>query len=523
MSGGRVAIVGSGMIGSTLAFELTRRGHEVTVFEKGPDYPYPHETPFLESINYQFTNPAHALPSDLLRTTSSGSYTRDWSRESVMRVGGSGSAWTGLAMRMAPADFRTRSRCGFGDDWPVDYDELEPWMCRTEAQLGVSGTDDDNPWAPPRSRPYPLPPFELTADDALLGERLAKGGIHIHTTPQARTRHDYEDRPGCMNYGECQVCPIGSRYSPTHHLRRALATGRCRLFTGVSVRRIVTDAAGRARAVLYRPNRESADREHAADVIIVATAAFESARLLLLSKDRRHPDGLGNSGGHVGRHLVFHHLWSGHMHYRERLFSGKVGFWTAQSAQFCDPPTRGRHGGVKIELPSRPSYDHRQAAGEATSLAEAMRRFETTRHCRLVVLHAESAPSPGKRVTLSKETDRFGDPVAHVRYDCDDFDRRTYEYSRQLYERVAKATGAVEWTFDGLDDFSTFAHHMGTCRMGTSAADSVVDPFGAVHDTPGLFTIGLGSFVGSGGAVNPTLTAVALALRSADFIAERPG
>ena len=289
------------------------------------------------------------------------------------------------------------------------------------------------------------------------------------------------------------------------------------------MRRFGTDAAGRARAVLYRPNRESADREHAADVIIVATAAFESARLLLLSKDRRHPDGLGNSGGHVGRHLVFHHLWSGHMHYRERLFSGKVGFWTAQSAQFCDPPTRGRHGGVKIELPSRPSYDHRQAAGEATSLAEAMRRFETTRHCRLVVLHAESAPSPGKRVTLSKETDRFGDPVAHVRYDCDDFDRRTYEYSRQLYERVARATGAVEWTFDGLDDFSTFAHHMGTCRMGTSAADSVVDPFGAVHDTPGLFTIGLGSFVGSGGAVNPTLTAVALALRSADFIAERPG
>lgn len=518
MSAPRFAIVGSGMIGSALAFALTRAGHTVTVFEKGVEYPYPHRPQFLESVHYDHVAPERSLPRDLVRTTSSGSYPRDLSRESVMRVGGSGTAWTALATRMTPLDFRTRSARGFGDDWPIDYDTLEPWMCLAEAHLGVSGTDDDNPWAPPRSRPYPLPPFEFTPDDALLAGRLERAGVHLHTTGQARTRRDYGDRPACMNVGECQVCPNGARYSPNHHLQLALATGRCMLETRTSVRRVLTDATGRARGLVVRPNEGGEDREHAADVVVVAAAAIESARLLLLSRDARHPDGVGNRGGHVGRHLVFHHIWTGHLHYRERLFPGRVGFWTAQSDQFCDPPGRGIHGGVKIEMPTRPALAHVKHAGEATTFEEAMARFEIVTRCRQVGMHAESLPGDGKSVTLSRELDRFGDPVAHVHYDSDEFDLRTHEFSRSLVARVAQATGAEAWEFPGVEEFGVFAHYMGTCRMGTDVADSVVDSFGAVHDTPGLYAVGLGSFVGSGGAVNPTLTGVALALRTAEHL-----
>lgn len=521
MSGRRVAIVGSGMMGSTLAFELAAAGFEVTVFEKGPDYPYPHRQRFVESVNHDWSNPAFVLDDDLRHMSVSGTYGHDLSRESVMRVGGSGTAWTALATRMTPNDFRTRSLYGLGDDWPIGYDALEPYLCRAEAQIGVSGTDDDNPWAPPRSRPYPLPPFELTDDDALLAGRLAAAGIHMHTTPQARTRRDYDGRQACMNFGECQVCPNGARYSPTLHLQRAIATGRCRLETRTTVRRVVTDASGRARAVLVRPNDGGRDREHAADVVIVATAAFESARLLLLSADARHPDGLGNDGGHVGRHLAFHHIWIGHMHFREKLMPGRVGFWTGQSDQFCDPPTRGRHGGVKLELPSRPSTDHARAAGNAADLDEAMAAFEPTARCRQVGLHAESDTGDGKYVTLSRVHDRFGDPVAHVHYDSSDFDRATYAWARTLMERVAGACGATDWELAGLEDFGVYAHYMGTHRMSEDAAGGVVDTFGAVHGTPGLYAIGLGMFAGSGGAVNPTLTGIALALRAADFIAGR--
>jgi choline dehydrogenase-like flavoprotein len=521
VSAQRVAIVGSGMMGSNMALTLARAGFEVTVFEKGPDYPYPQQPAFERNIVYDWPNPAWSLPPDLARMVNTGSYARVLWPELVLRVGGSGTAWTGLATRMAPVDFRLHSERGYALDWPVGYDTLEPWMCAAESRLGVSGTDDDNPWAPPRSRPYPLPPFGLTADDVWFSGKLAAAGIHMHTTPQARTSRNWDDRPACMNIGECAVCPIGARYSPTHHLQQAIATGRCRLVTDTTVRRVLTDASGRARGVVARGNAESADREHAADVVIVVSAAFESARLLLLSKDARHPDGLGNTGGHVGRHLTFHHIWNGHMHYRQRVGAGAVGFWTGQSDQFTDPPRRGEVGGIKLELPSLPLLTHQHDAGEATTMAEALRLFELTARCRQVGLHAETVPSDRKYVALAAETDRFGDPVAHVHYDSSDFDRRTHEFGRELFERVAKSTGAVDWQYPALEEFGTYAHHMGTCRMGTSSADSVTDSFGAVHDTPGLYVIGLSNFVGSGGAVNPTLTGVALALRAADFLIER--
>lgn len=523
MSGKRVAIVGSGIIGTSLALSLSRLGHEVTVFEKGPEYPYPHEQPFVDSSQHDYVNPAYRAAPDLARVVMSGGYTHDLGAENYMRAGGCGTAWTGLAMRINPTDFRTRSLYGFGDDWPIGYDELEPWFCAAEAHLGVSGTDADNPWAPPRSRPYPLPPFELTADDALLCGRLERAGIHMHTTPQARTSRDYDGRPACMNIGECELCPIGSRYSPNHHMQRALATGHCRLVLDAAVRRVVTDERGRARGVLVRSTRSNEEYEHAADLVIVAAAAIESARLLLLSKDARHPDGVGNQSGHVGRGLSFHHIWLGHVHYPESLHAGGVGFWTAQSAQWQDPEGRGRHGGVKVEFPSIPAMVHVREAGEATSLEESLKRFDTFVHCRMLGMHAESDPTSGKYVALAHQTDRFGDPIADVHYSSSEFDRNTHAWCSGLFERIAKASGGKEWWFRTLDDFGTYAHHMGTCRMSRDAAGGVTDSFGAVHDTPGLYLLGLSNFVGTGGAMNPTLTGVALALRAVGAIAERLG
>lgn len=514
MSVRRVAIVGSGMIGSILAHELAAAGCSVDVFERGEPYPYPHGPRFRDVIVHDWNDPALQPSRAVAHLTQAGSYTADLAAEAVVRVGGAGTAWSGLATRMTPSDFATHSLRGFGTDWPIDYTELESWYGVAEARLGVAGTDADNPWAPPRSTPYPLPPFELTADDRWLASRLAADGIHLHTTPQARTRLAWDGRPACLNVGECQVCPTGARYSPNHHLERARRTGRCRLHARTSVRRVLTDTAGRARGLLVRAHDEPRDREHPASLVVVAGAAFESARLLLLSRDARHPDGLGNTSGHVGRHLSFHHIWAGHLHYRERLFPGQVGYWTGQSDQFCDPPGRGEHGGIKIELPSRAAAVHARAAGDASSFEEAMARFEVATRCRLVAMHAESVPSHGKFVTLSRERDRFGDPFAHVHYDSNDFDRATHARACALVDRVAKATGAVEREFAGLEGFGAFAHFMGTCRMSRSAVDGVVDSWGAVHDTPRLFALGLGSFVGSGGAVNPTLTAVALALRA---------
>jgi choline dehydrogenase-like flavoprotein len=523
VSASRIVIVGAGMVGAALAHGLTARGHRVTVLEKGPDIPYPHSPQFERTQTYAVAGPRVSADPDLVRMTQSGDYLRDLAAERVACVGGSATAWAGLTMRMHPRDFRLRSLYGVAVDWPIGYADLEPWYGEAERFLGVSGTDDDNPYAPPRSRPYPLPPFPLAADDRWLRERLAADGIHLHTTPQARTRHDWDGRPACMNYGVCGLCPIGARYSPNHHLRLALATGRCEVVPEMSVRRVLLDASGRARGVLLRAPGTSHDLELPAEQVCVAAGALDSARLLLLSRDARFPDGAGNRSGHVGRHLVFHHVWSGHLHWDRPLFAGKVGWWTGQSQTFIDHPRRGAYGGMKIELPSSPWTGHQHDAAAAADVDQAMRHFDVLRRCRRVAIHAEPVPSDAKRVTLSEERDRFDDPMAHIHYAFDDYDRRTYDEGRRLFERVARAGGAAEWLYRPIEEFATFAHHMGTTRMAAREADGVTDSHGRVFGVPGLWTLGLGTFAGSGGAVNPALTAVALALRSVGPVAEALG
>ena len=353
MTESTVAIVGSGIVGTTMAYHLANKGFDVEIFEKGPEYPYPHGRQFREKILYLYDNPSYHLPKDLQHLTLSGDYRPDLNSERVMVVGGSATVWQAITLRMLPQDFKTRTLYGYGEDWPLAYDDLEPYYGKAEALLGVSGTDADNPFAPRRSSPYPLPPFELSYDDAIFAERLRHHGIVLHTTPQARTRAAYEERPGCMNFGTCRVCPIGARYSPNYHLLRAMETGRCRVHTNTSVRRLVVDRAGQARALVYQPNDEATEREHGAKVIIVAAGTLESARLLLLSASERHPDGLGNDGGHVGQHLTLHHLWSGNLHYKDHFQPSRFGGYTGRSHQFLDPPNRGKHAGVVINFSSQ--------------------------------------------------------------------------------------------------------------------------------------------------------------------------
>jgi glucose dehydrogenase len=514
MADKQIAIIGAGIVGSILAYHLTERGHQVTVFEKGPEYPYPHNRQWQEQTLYLHNSSAYELPTDVKRYTSDG-IPFDLEGERYMRVGGSATAWEGICIRMGPSDFQTRSRFGYGDDWPLTYDDLESFYGQAEALIGVSGTDDDNPFAPPRSSPYPMPEFPLAADDALMQSHLAESGIVLHTTPQARTRHAYEDRAGCVNFGTCRHCPIGARYSPNYHLQKAIDSGRCSVITGTTVRRLVPDVDGGGCTVVYRDNDHADDQEFHADIVIVAAGAVESARLLLLSNDERSPDGLGNRGGWVGRGLAFHHVWKGRMRYEEALHPFRFGGWTGQSLQFVDAPTRGEHAAVKVEFSSRKAYDPALNWSTARSPEEALAPML---HWRQIILQAEAPGSEEKYVTLSPEVDRFGDPFAHVHYRFTDFDIATYDFARQVFDQFVSATRAVQSEFPPLDWWDSGSHHMGTCRMGSSVSDSVVNSFGQLHEHERVFVIGGSNFVGTSGAMNPTLTMVALALRSLNAI-----
>jgi choline dehydrogenase-like flavoprotein len=524
MSESTVAIVGSGIVGTTIAYHLVNKGYDVEIFEKGPEYGYPHGAQFREKILYMYDKPSYSLPENLQNLTMSGGYRSDPNHERVMVVGGSATVWQAVTLRMNPKDFKTRSLFGYGEDWPLTYDDLEPYYCKAETLLGVSGTDNDNPFAPRRSNPYPLAPFELSYDDAILAQRLRHHGLVLHTTPQARTRAAYEERPGCMNFGTCRVCPIGARYSPNYHLQRAVKTGRCKVHHDTSVRKLVVDGTKRVRTLVYQQNDERKEKEHSAKVFIVAAGALESPRLLLLSSSEYHRDGVGNDGGQVGKHLMFHHVWVGRLHCKDHFHPGRFGGYSGQSHQFVDPPNRGKNGGVMIQLSSQFFPNSIIFADELPSELrtgpQIVEFLDARRHWRLITLQGESLPSPQKYVTRSEQRDRHGDSFAHVHYETAAFDLETYGFARELFDRFMVGIGADEGSLASAENFTSTHHHMGTCRMGYSVEDSVVDQFGKVHGTDNLFVVGGSNFVSSG-SVNPTLTMVALAIRTTEYLFEQ--
>jgi choline dehydrogenase-like flavoprotein len=512
----KIAIIGSGIAGAALAWRLVRQGHSVVIFEKGPAYPYPHQPQFhalhelLLPIEGEFDPPR-----DIKAHTFTGTWKKNLEFERFMRAGGACTVWEALSPRMRPADFQRRTLLGFGDDWPLRYEDLEEYFCQAEELLGVAGTDEDNPFAPPRSKPYPLPPFELSWDDQQMAGQLAQAGIILHSTPQARTRLEYEGRSQCVNLKTCKLCPIGARYSPNHHLQLAAATGRCEIRVETSIRRLIRDSSGRIASLIVRPNDASRDEELAVDWIVLAAGTMESTRLLLLSADSRSPNGLGNEGGHLGKHLTFHHIWHGEHRFDEPLWPGRVGPWTGQCDQFLDPPSGLGYGGMKVEYSSRTAGrgSFRKEWRSADDVLASLRGQPFIRH---IALHAESCAGPEKRISLSEAKDRFGDPLPHVHYELTDFDLATFEAARALSRRFATAVGAEERFNEDPNLFRTAFHQMGSCRMGESPADSVVDTFGRVHGIDNLFLAGSTIFRGTSGAVNPTLTIVALALRTAD-------
>ena len=519
----RVLVIGSGIVGTALIQSLVSRGIDVVLFEKGRSYPFPPTELYQREVLFEdyrsedeLLHPDMALPSRFLTIEQNKSYPHSLASERLMVLGGSATRWSGITLRMNPTDFQTRSRFGFGVDWPITYAELEPWYGKAEVLIGVSGTDEDNPFAPPRSTPFPLPAFALRPDDYFLGEGLSRAGLYLHTTPQARTSLAYDGRPECQNYGVCWVCPIGARYSPVHHLKKAETTGRLTIHTEVSVRRVVP---GPRPVLVWRGLNDKTDQEASGDAIIVAAGAIESVRLLLLSQDGARP--LGNHSGHLGKHLLLHHVWAGHLEYDRDLFPGQVGYFTGQSQQFVNPEGRGRKGGIKIELSTNLRQEWRKRGdGQVSSGKDMLERMKVLIRRRPINFHAESDDSEYKYVELGSGRDPFGDAFARVNYQSTEFDMATHQFARELMQRVQVATGASHAQMDDADQFWSGAHHMGGCRMSVDPAEGVVDRFGEIHGCPGVFVLG-GSTFPTSSPVNRTLTMVALALRTADYLQAR--
>jgi choline dehydrogenase-like flavoprotein len=434
-----------------------------------------------------------------------------------------------MVMRLHESDFERRSRDGYGTDWPLDYGDLRPYYARAERRLGVAGASD-NPFAPPREEPHPLPAFGPSHSDSLFAPACERLGIATHSVPNARNSEAFDGRSPCVGYGTCQpVCPSGAKWSADHEVGKAEAAGT-RVLDRAAVQRLVTgDRTDRVTAAVYA-TPDGVEHRQEARQFVLAAGGVETPRLLLLSHSPDHPDGLANSSGLVGRYFTEHLFAGAGGRLDEPTRQNHVGFNTTESHQFYDDPGAGTEGGIpasdgdlapfKLEFLNYagPSPVEMALSGEewGEALLSRLRAAYGT-HIAMGAL-VEQTPRRENRVTLDRSrTDDHGNPVPAIEWSLDARTRRTLARANEVQHAVLGELGAdVEWTV-GPRNTGPAAHHMGTARMGSVPAESVVDPRLRTHDVRNL-SVASSAVFPTGGAMNPTLTIAALALKCADHV-----
>ena len=224
-----------------------------------------------------------------------------WFRSRI--VGGRTNHWGRIALRFAPVDFKSKSRDGLGEDWPIAYEDLAPYYDKVESYIGVFGTKENVPSAPDGVF---LPPPKPRCSELLIKKACDKLNITCIPARLAILTKPLNGRPACHYCGQCgRGCTTASNFSSSQVLiPPALQTGRLTLITGAMAREILVGADGKATGVSYIDKATHTEKRVAARAVVVAASACESARLLLNSRSKLFPDGLANSSGQVGRNLT---------------------------------------------------------------------------------------------------------------------------------------------------------------------------------------------------------------------------
>jgi choline dehydrogenase-like flavoprotein len=516
--GADVVVVGSGPAGALVAHRLADAGHDVVVLEAGPRFDPADRREAMEESLRPGGGPVWDVGGERDAYTSTGERHYPLNAARVKGVGGSTLHWQGMVMRLHERDFELASRHGVGADWPIGYDDLRPYYADAERALGVAGAVD-NPYAPPREEPYPMSAFPPSHSDSIFADACEALGIDMHSVPNARNSEPYDGASPCVGYGTCKpVCPSGAKYTAERHVEKAVAAG-ARVVDRAPVQRLEHDEAGeRVTAAVYA-TPDGTEHRQPADQFVVAAGGVETPRLLLLSSSPTYPDGLANSSGLVGRYFMDHLFAGMGGRYDAPTRQNHVGFNTSESHQFYDDdePVEG----LKIEFlnyagPS-PVVEATRAETWGDDLLSRLRDSYGT-HIALGAL-VEQLPRADNYVGLDESrTDDHGNPVPEVHWSVDERTKRALDRANEIQRDVLAELGVdPEWTV-GPENTGPAFHHMGTTRMGTDPAASVVDADCRTHDLGNLWVAGSSVFP-TGGAMNPTLTIAALSLRLAETLA----
>jgi choline dehydrogenase-like flavoprotein len=525
-------VIGAGAAGSIVAKELATAGLSVILLERGRWYTAADCR--KDDLRNQRTtvlgnafgpedagNPrvwvdpkgtAHtAMPSD-------GSY-----QNNAACVGGGTLSYGAQAWRYMPQDFRMRSTYGVPEgssleDWPISYEDLEQFYEKAEYEIGVSGDYSGTPFRGPRRRELPMPPLPPNLEFSILEPAAKRLGLHPFHLPMLRNSVPYNGRGPCMRCRWCCgfACEVDAKNGTQNTvIPIALNSGNCELRTECMVKEILVDDRGHARGVSYFDERGHL-REQPADLVVVSSAAIESARLLLNSRSRLFPNGLGNRYDQVGRHLQGHH-YTGAIGYFDFQTYDDVGPGASIAVTDYNHGTPGLCGGGMlanefIRLPIH-MVDRLPKGTPRWGLAhkQAMRHW----HKRSIVIMGptQQIPSAAGRVTVDQAVrDKWGLPVARFEGNVHPHTFEIGDLQAKRAETWLKEAGAVNtslmaWHPEGV---SAGQHQAGTCRMGSDPRASVVDRNCKLHDVDNVFVID-GSVHVTNGGFNPVLTIMAIA------------
>jgi choline dehydrogenase-like flavoprotein len=512
-----VCVIGAGPAGALVADHLAS-AQDVVVLEAGPRFDPGDRIERQErAIRPAFDRQdVWEMGGERDDHAASGEWFYPLNHARVKGVGGSTLHWQGMVMRLHEEDFASGTERGVGPDWPIDYADLQPYYADAETELGVSGADD-NPFAPLREQPHPNPAFPPSYSDSLFADACDELGIAMHSVPNARNSEPFDGRSECAGYGTCQpVCPSGAKYDGTVHVERAESQGAT-VIDRARVERLAHDADAIEAAVYTTP--DGTEHRQEADVFVLACGGVETPRLLLMSDSAQYPDGLANSSGLVGRYFMDHLFAGVGGVLDEPTRQNHVGFLTSESHQFYDEADE-EVGPFKLEFFNYAGPSPVELALTGDDWGDDLLDRLQSKYGNHVAVGAlvEQLPREDSYVGLDPErTDDRGNPVPDVHWTVGDRALRTIERANGIQRSILQELGAeITWTV-GPDDTGPAYHHMGTTRMGTDPASSVVDPVCRTHDLENCWIAGSSVFP-TGGAMNPTLTIAALALRVADAV-----
>lgn len=527
-------VVGSGPAGASVARELTRKGFDVVLLEQGRAFG-PEEMEHDEwgaFFTERWTNSSETQP-QTYRSSERETARRRQYIGYAKAVGGTSFHFTGNYWRFRPIDFTELSRRGGVTgaalaDWPITYEELEPYYTAVEWAVGVSGQANAAPGEPHHSRPYPLPPINVTGPGVLLTAACDRLGWSSMPAPMAILSREYNGRQPCHNCGFCLAfpCEWGAKSGANHTMvPEALRSGRCELRSECTVRRIDTSAAGRVTGVTYFDRDRREVRQRAKAVVLSANGA-ETPRLLLMSKSNRFPDGLANSSGMVGRHLMFNGAATSRAEFPHEVngHRGPVVSRITHHTYELDEKLGFVGGGgfdFRFDVPALLMALSLPASEPQWGSAFKARLRSWYNNTLLSYGHTTSLPVATNSISLDPGLkDAFGLPALRTTFHEHEHDVRMYKWFQARGRELLNAAGATRIHDDPINEVApNFAVHLlGTARMGNDPRTSVVDKHHRAHDVPNLFVVDGSSFVTSGRG-QPTLTIQALAFRAADHIA----